>query len=366
MINAGILTGNLGYRRAGVANYVHHLTSDLSGMVDVTSICHRSGKEYPGTHRLIPNYPPIAFNTILWSYAVSLQRKKLQNLDIVHNPSQYPLPFQCHKRYLMTILDITAITFPKYHTLYRTLYSKAYLKKNIIQASHIISISEKTKSDLISYFSTPSEKISVIYLAASDNFHPARDYEIINIRKKYNLFNPYILFVGTIEPRKNIPGLLIAFKELITKYPEYELIIVGRKGWKYKEVYQIIRQLVLEKHIKFLEYVSHEDLPAIYSGSQLFVLPSWYEGFGLPPLEAMQCGVPVIVSDRGSLPEIVGPEGCTVSPDNPHELMEAMERFLKDDADRKSQIKYNIDRTKQFNWKRCALETVEIYNMVTE
>lgn len=366
MIKAGILTGNIGYHRAGVANYVHHLVTDLKKMTDLTTIKYGSSNLYEETHSIVPFYPKLPFNTLIWSSAVALQSSKFNHLDLVHNPSQYPLPLPCHKRYLMTIHDITAITMPDYHTRYRTIYSRAFLRSNITRATHIVSDSESTKQDLINHLNINPEKISVIHLAADSNFHSSGNLEITKIRKKYSLLKPFILFVGTIEPRKNIPTLFSAFKELIRYYPEYELVIIGRNGWKFQETYLALSHLNLENSVRFLTYVPHEDLPVLYGASSLFVFPSWYEGFGLPPLEAMQCGVPVIVSDRGSLPEIVGPEGCMVPPDDSHSLMEAMEKYLTDINARESQIRYNLKRTTLFSWDRCAKETAQIYQQLVE
>jgi glycosyltransferase involved in cell wall biosynthesis len=253
---------------------------------------------------------------------------------------------------------------PEFHTRYRALYSGTLVKRDITRASHIISVSECTKKDVIELFSISPENITVIPEAAGKTFQPCSEYEITRIKEKYSLNTPFILFVGTIEPRKNIPTLLRAFRELTKHYPGYTLVIAGQNGWKYQETYSVFHQLNLEKCVRFLTYVPHEDLPALYCASVLFVLPSWYEGFGLPPLEAMQCGVPVIVSDRGSLPEIVGSGGCTVPPDDPHTLMESMEKFLFDKTARQKQIQYNINRAGTFSWEKCAQETARVYQMV--
>jgi len=366
MIKAGILTGNIGTNRAGVANYVHNLILNMNSMVDITTIRHQKGSEYPGIHTLSPYYPGIPFNTIAWSNAVAFQSSKFKKFDLVHNPSHFPLPFPCHKNYLMTIHDITAVTMPALHTRYRVFYSKFFLKRNIEKSAHIISDSFCTKQDWIEKFEIDEDKITVIHLATDESFYPRSKFEISTVREKYSLNKPFILFVGTIEPRKNIPSLLSAFFEFRKRYPEYELIIVGRNGWKYESTYLTVKKLQLEQSVRFLSYLPHEDLPALYGASELFVLPSWYEGFGLPPLEAMHCGTPVIVSDRGSLPEIVGPGGCMVSPDDHHELAEKMEVFLLDENKRNIQIKYNLERAKLFTWEKTAFETKKVYQSVVE
>lgn len=366
MIHAGILTGNLGHRRAGVANYIYHLVSHLKSNLNITTIGHHGSIQFPQVENLVPYYPLIPYNTLLWSFGVALQKINLKKLDFVHNPAQFPLPKPCHSRYVVTIHDITAIIMPEYHTRYRTLYSRWFLPTNIMRASHIITDSVATKEDIIDFFPILDELISVIPLAADRQFKPCTKDEIQRLKVAYSLQRPFILFVGTIEPRKNLPNLLKAFHILIKHHPEYELVVAGFNGWNYSEVYRIVEQLSLTRKIRFLTYVPHEDLPALYCAAALFVLPSWYEGFGLPPLEAMQCGVPVIVSDRGSLPEIVGPGGCMVSPDDPLAITEAMIVYLTDNEKRKEQIQYNLDRAKLFSWDRCAEQTQMVYRKIME
>jgi len=366
MIHAGILTGNLGHRRAGVANYIYHLVSHLKNNLKVTTIGHHRSIQLPQVENLVPNYPRVPYNTLLWSFGVAFQKNNLKKMDLVHNPAQFPLPKPCHSRYVVTIHDITAITMPEYHTRYRTLYTRQFLSTNIRSASHIISDSVATKNDIIISFSIPDEQISVIPLAADGQFRPCPMEEIQRVKAAYSLHRPFVLFVGTIEPRKNLPNLLKAFYKLIQHHPKYDLVIAGQNGWKYEEVYQTVEKLSLIARIRFLKYVPHEDLPALYCAAALLVLPSWYEGFGLPPLEAMQCGVPVIVSDRGSLPEIVGPGGCIVSPDDPLAITEAMIVYLTDNEKRKEQIKYNLARAKIFSWDRCAKETKMVYQKIME
>ena len=366
MIHAGILTGNLGYRRAGVANYTYNLVTHLKQIQDITTIGHHGSIHVPQVENSVLNYPLIPYNTLLWSFGVALQKNNLKSLDLVHNPAQFPLPKPCHSNYVVTIHDITAITMPEYHTRYRILYSRWFLPTNMMRASHIITDSVATKEDIFDFFPIPDELISVIPLAADKQFRPCTMEEIQRVKTTYSLHRPFVLFVGTIEPRKNLPNLLKAFYMLIKHNQEYDLVITGQNGWKYGEVYRMVEKLSLLNKVRFLKYVSHEDLPALYSAAALFVLPSWYEGFGLPPLEAMQCGVPVIVSDRGSLPEVVGPGGCMISPDDPSAITDAMIMFLTDNEKRKEQIQYNLDRAKLFSWERCAKETQMVYQEIIE
>ncbi len=364
MINVGILSGNLGLKRAGIGNYIYNLSSRLAKETNLTTICYNPDFYQKKIQTLTPSYPSIKFNTVLWSMAVSMQSKSFQSLDILHNPAHFPLPFPVHKRYIMTIHDITALTMPEYHTRYRVLYSKFFLPANIKRASHIIADSQSTKEDLLDFFNLNDDRITVIPLAVDESFRPCSKEEIKPKIERFQLKKPFILFVSTIEPRKNIKTLIRAFNDLLKHYPEYELVIVGQNGWKYEDIYYEVNRLSLERTVRFLKYVSNEDLIALYSAATLFVFPSWYEGFGLPPLEAMSCGTPVIVSSRGSLPEIVGSGGCTIEPNDQEELMEAMEMFIADPDKRKEQSSYNLKRAKQFSWNRCAKETMQVYRDV--
>lgn len=214
------------------------------------------------------------------------------------------------------------------------------------------------------YYNVPEHKIAITYLGASKEYRqlPVEDVQLI--RDKYNLKFPFVLFVGNLEPRKNIPTLLKAFSLCKKKIPILKLVIVGQNGWKYAEIFSTLAGLHLENDVIFLQYVPHEDLPAIYNASELFAYPSFYEGFGLPLLEAMQCGVPVITSNTSSLPEIVGERGVMVNPHDIHGLADMMFHLLSDDNFRKENIRYGLSRAQMFSWEKCAQQTQEVYNEV--
>jgi glycosyltransferase involved in cell wall biosynthesis len=242
--------------------------------------------------------------------------------------------------------------------------SKLLFPKLIRDSDRIIADSYNTKKDIVNYYGVREEKISVIHLGASRGYRQLENQIVESVRSKYHLNFPFVLFIGTIEPRKNIPVLLKAFSICKKKLPELKLVIVGQKGWKYHAVFTTITNLHLQNDVLFLQYVPHEDLPAIYNAAELFVYPSLYEGFGLPPLEAMQCGVPVITSNTSSLPEIVGERGAMVNPDDIQGLASMMFDLLSDDSLRKENIRYGLSRARLFSWEKCALETQEIYEEV--
>jgi len=203
-------------------------------------------------------------------------------------------------------------------------------------------------------------------------FQPITDPDTLaRVRNRYGLPERFILYVGTIEPRKNLTTLLEAYAALTSRvsnlqYPisNIHLVIAGRKGWLYEGFFRRLRELGLEREVVFPGFVPDEDLPALYSAAELFVFPSLYEGFGLPPLEAMACGTPVITSNSSSLPEVVGEVGIMVEPRDVRALAEAMELVLTDEGKRREMREKGLRQAARFSWKRTAQETLEVYRSV--
>ena len=228
----------------------------------------------------------------------------------------------------------------------------------------IIADSEATARDLVRYYKVHESKIEVVLNAASEDYRPLPVSVVNAVRTRYDLLNPFILFIGTIEPRKNIPLLLRAYSLVLAQIPDLELVIVGKRGWNYSEVYDTLNTLGIEKKVRFPGYVPDEDLPALYNAASVFVYPSLYEGFGLPPLEAMQCGIPVITSNTSSLPEVVGSEGLMVDPRDHEHLARLIYQLLTDENFREKNCEYNLNRAKDFSWEKTARKTLEVYRQV--
>jgi glycosyltransferase involved in cell wall biosynthesis len=215
-------------------------------------------------------------------------------------------------------------------------------------------VSKWTANDLITEVPEAEVKTSVIYEANSLKLSDLIDFDKVD--------GEYILFVGTLEPRKNLPRLLQAYallsKTIRDKHP---LVIVGGKGWGKDNIYSIIEQLSISKHVKVLGYLSDEELASVYHQSHLFVMPSLYEGFGLPLLEAMSMGVPVVTSNISSLPEIVGDNAVIVDPNNVESIKDGIEKVLIDNELRNQLSKAGLDRAKLFSWKGAAKETLAVF-----
>jgi glycosyltransferase involved in cell wall biosynthesis len=230
-------------------------------------------------------------------------------------------------------------------------------------ADAVIAVSECTKRDAIRFYRIPEEKITVIYEGVNPRFRPASPEAIAAVRARYGLPERFILYVGTIEPRKNLTTLLEAFHHLLATY-DLRLVIVGKKGWLYERFFRRLRELGLENRVLFTGYVPDEDLPAIYSAADLFVFPSLYEGFGLPVLEAMACGTPVICSNTSSLPEVAGDAALLVDPTDARALTGAMEQVLTNERLWATLRAKGMERARGFTWEKAAYRTWEVYQQV--
>ncbi|MCD6594796.1 glycosyltransferase family 4 protein [bacterium] len=196
-------------------------------------------------------------------------------------------------------------------------------------------------------------------------FHRIAENEIVKIRKKYNLPKKFIMFLGTIEPRKNLVGLLKAYSSIHTKI-EHKLVIVGGKGWKYSNIFETIEKLQIKDKIIFTGFVATGDLPAIYSSADIFVYPSFYEGFGIPLLESMACGTPVMTSDISSMPEVVGDVALLFDPYSVEDIAEKILKLARDNSMRNILSEEGIERAKKFSWEKSARKILNIYKKVIE
>ncbi len=257
-------------------------------------------------------------------------------------------------RTLLTVHDLSFVLAPETATPRLRAYLNRAVPFSVARADHILADSEATRQDLMTLYHTPPEKISVLYSGVDACFRPVKDEETLNaVRRRYGIGDaPYIFSVGTVQPRKNYARLAEAVSRL--DFPELKIVIAGGKGWLDDSLYAQIEKLGLQKRVLFLGFVPDEDLPALYSGARAFAFPSLYEGFGLPPLEAMACGVPVVTSNTSSLPEVVADAALLVDPYSVDELTMALRRVLEDDDLRSALIKRGLARTKRFTWERAA------------
>lgn len=281
--------------------------------------------------------------------------------DVFHGTNFTYMPIQRGKK-VVSIHDLAFMKYP--HTTSKQIYSHhmKWVPYCAQHADHIITISEATKQDIIQLLSVRPEKITVTPLAAEEHFVPMYESDYHYIFNKYQLPNNYILFVGTVEARKNLLTIVKAYHHLIKHYDiNFKLLIVGASGWKTSSLFQYIEEHGLQESILFTGYIEDADLPAIYNGAKLLVMPSWYEGFGLPLVEAMRCGIPVIGSNTSSIPEVIGEDGLLCNPHQPEEWAETIRMVMKDDSIYRSWCDYSLRRASLFDWKHTAEQTVNVY-----
>jgi glycosyltransferase involved in cell wall biosynthesis len=239
------------------------------------------------------------------------------------------------------------------------------VRRTARQASQVIALSQYARNDIVRTYEVSPDRISVIPLAAGDHFRPIRDEEELQrVRQTYGIEGEYMLSVGAIQPRKNLGRLVAAYSHLRGAKPEGKLpklVLVGKCAWLYDETLHAIKELELSDSIILTGYVPGSDLPALYSGALCFIYPSYFEGFGLPPLEAMQCGVPVIVGNRTSLPEVVGDAGVLVDPFDVNALAAAIEKVESDSNLRAELSVQGLARAKLFKWRETARQTLAVY-----
>jgi len=301
---------------------------------------------------------------ILWEqFILPLYIKRLK-IDLLHS-IHYTIPLFAGCKVVVTFHDMTFFLYPKKHIFIKRIFFKLFIYISSWRANRLIAVSESTKKDIIKFLGA-SNKIDVVYEAVDSKYYPFKNESMTSmIMRKYGIFNKFILYVGTLEPRKNIVRLIQAYYNLIIKNNlTHQLVIVGKKGWYYQEIFNIANKLNLNKNeqkIIFAGYVPEKELPFLYNAADLFLYPSLYEGFGIPPLEALACGVPVISSNVSSLPEVVGDAGMLIDPYNIQDIYQALHKLLNDDK-LKKELKYKgLKRAQEFSSEKLANETIKVY-----
>jgi glycosyltransferase involved in cell wall biosynthesis len=284
-------------------------------------------------------------------------------IDLFHSPDFVLPPTYGNIPTLLTVHDLSFIHFPETFPQVLVNYLNRAVPWSVFRASHILADSLSTKQDLVDLWAVPEEKITVLYSGVSQDYRPQKDQAVLeSVRQTYNLGEaPYLLSVGTIQPRKNYQMLIRAFAPVADQFP-HNLFIAGGKGWLEKEMMAEAARQGIADRVRFLGFVAEDQLPALYSGASLFLFPSIYEGFGLPVLEAMACGVPAIISNNSSLPEVGGEAALQLPPDSPEFWSEGMRKVLADKELSKTMIEAGFLQTQQFDWEKSARKLLAIYD----
>ncbi|HJX37558.1 MAG TPA: glycosyltransferase family 1 protein [Anaerolineae bacterium] len=283
------------------------------------------------------------------------------SLDLLHSP-YYIMPYWQHCPSVVTMYDLIPMIYPQDLPHRWTAWVfRAAASLAIRRANHTIAISECTKRDLIRLFGASEDKITVTHLAADERFRPLDSQQWKNTVRAYGLPERYILYLGINKPHKNLAFLLQVFKEIRT---EAKLVLAGKEDPRYPQVREEARRLRLGDRVVFLGDIPEHDLPMIYNGAQVFVFPSLYEGFGLPVLEAMACGTPVVCSNSSSFPEIVGDAAVTVDPQDRVGWVTALTELLESEELRAELRTKGLEQANKLNWQKAARETLDVYQSV--
>jgi len=354
------------YQQAGIAQYTLRLLQGLAqigGEDEFLVLQHHKDREPYIAHERFtrcPGFTPSHHR--LESYLLAAELIPL-GLDVFHSPDFIP-PRKTRYKCVITVHDLNFLVYPHFLTSDAARYY-GQIDQAVRRADRIIAVSESTRRDIVRLIGAPENKITVIYEGANPIFRPLDNKDEIrkSLQRKHGISGDFILFVSTIEPRKNIPTLVRAFRQLLDDYHiDVSLVLAGRKGWKFDEVFATIEELGVQDRVFCLGRVPTVDLVWLYNTARAFAFPSFYEGFGLPPLEAMACGTPVVVSNVSSLPEVVGDAALKVDPEEVDELTVALWRLVSDEALRTDLIEKGLRRASTFSYEKMARETLAVYH----
>jgi len=351
-------------RRTGTENYSLHLIRGLLALEDA----HR--------YRLYFRQPPpqdlfglraeqrVLRFPRLWTHVALSWEMLTAQPDLLFVPS-HVLPLIHPRCCVATVHDLGYHYFPEAHTLFQNAYLRWSTRHNARASTLVLADSLATRQDLMHYYGTSPARIAVVYPGRDETLAPVTDPTLLAaVCARYDLQPPYLLYVGTLHPRKNLVRLVQAFARLLSQpaagTTNLTLVLAGQKGWLYHEIEAEVRRLGLHERVRFTGYVAGEDLPALLSGALAFVFPSLYEGFGLPVVEAMACGTPVVCSTSSSLPEVAGDAALLVDPLDPEAIAAALLRIVGDEGLRRELVRRGFQQAQQFSWQRCAREILAV------
>lgn len=364
MTHIGIDTRLTYYRIGGISTYMRRLVSALENLDTANRYTiFNSRKSVETISRKFAQaslWTPCHHRLERLALSVELARFRL---DILHSPDFIP-PLHGAHHHVITVHDLTFLHYPQFITPESRRYYNDQIEIAVQQADHILTDSYASQRDLISMLNVSEDKITVHMLGVDEQFQPMGHEAAAHVAK-LGLPKSYLLFVGTLEPRKNVPGLLEAYRLLIERIPDAPpVLLVGKRGWYFEELQTHIEKLKLGNRLIWRDDLQDSDLPAVYNQASVLALPSFYEGFGFPALEAMACGTVPIVSNRSSLPEVVGSVGAQLEPDDIDAWAKALERALTDTPWIVEQRRAGIERAQLFTWEQTARIVLDVYGKV--
>lgn len=382
VLNAQLISTDEGYRSAGVSQYSRNLVEALGKLANrsanryhFSAFVSAGISELPGVELIHSGLLANGLRTdspierILWEQLCFASQARALEADLIHGLVNV-LPLRSRIPGVVTVHDLSFLRFPKLFPRFRRSYLATLCRESVRRADQIICVSQQTADDLISFWDIPLSKITVIPNGVRKEFVPAPATNLCQFRQENGLPQRYLLYLGTLEPRKNVDVLLKAFARWKDKSPggrnAIGLVVAGGKGWFTEELFDLVHALKLEDEVIFPGYVPQQELPNWYRAAEAFIYPSRFEGFGLPVLEAMACGVPVICSQIGSLMEIVDQAAVTVSPGDVEQLANAIDLICHQPDLRADKIERGFERVRLYSWKRTAVETAAVYESLVK
>lgn len=288
-------------------------------------------------------------------------------MDVFHSPD-YVLPPVRRGRKVVTVHDLSFLRYPEGAEPSLRRYLSTAVPRTVREADLVLADSENTRRDVVELLGVPAEQVDVVYPGVDREFTVVQDAEALEeVKRLYRISYPFILTVGTLEPRKNLIALLEAYSVLKNRHSfGHKLVVAGPKGWLYEGIFRRVDELSLTQDVVFLGFAPEEHLPALYSLADVLAFPSIYEGFGLPPLEAMACGTPVVTSDSSSLPEVVVDAALMVSPNDHEALADAIARVLEDADLREDLVRRGLARAAEFSWQATGEKLLSAYERLYE
>ncbi|MCE2853717.1 MAG: glycosyltransferase family 4 protein [Chloroflexaceae bacterium] len=370
-INAHLLAHTANFRRAGVSHYVEALLHHL-GQIDThnrytvytTKGVDAAALGLPANFVVRPSrFPTINPRVrIPWEQLIAPISLAREGADVYHGVLNV-MPLCAGIPSVVTIHDLSAMLFPQTFRRINRMYTRWAINVSAKRAAHILTVSEYARQEIITHLNVPAERVTVTYDACDERFRPSSPAELAAFRQRNGLPERFFFYLGTLEPRKNIPRLLDAYAKIAHEV-DAPLLIGGGKGWLYEPILAQAERLQLGDKLKFVGYIPQEDQHLWYGAATAFVFPSLYEGFGMPPLEAMACGTPVIVSNASSLPEVTGDAGLQVDPYDVDGWADAMRRVLTDRTLHADLAARGPRQAAKFSWVETAQRTLEVYQRV--
>lgn len=364
----GINVHLLSTTHTGIQHYIRALVPELVARAvpthEVVLYGEPSQLHPPADERVrwVPTARPLRSGAqrVLWEQTVLPRLLYRDDIDVFFSPA-FILPIGWRGTGVVTIHDLNFEVSPQTIHPVRRAYLRAITRRSARRARRVIAISRCAAGDIARLYSVPDSKIAVIPYGLDASFNPtdARRLEPM-VRERYRLPKEFLLFVGTLEPRKNLSRLLEAYALASRQVSLPPLVLVGAPGWRSERILTLARQLGVEGQLRFAGYVLREHLPGVYASARALLYPSLYEGFGLPPLEAMGCGTPVLASDVSAMPEVVGEAGVLVDPRNVREMAEGILRITQDETWRRQAVQSGLERAQRFRWDEAAQETLGV------